>query len=115
MVMFSLAMVMFPTVQSKAREQHDLAVGADRLPTPEDLDSLPYIQAIYMETLRWVPVLPLAVPHRAIAGDEYEDYYIPAGTIVIGVRRRWVCFSQVHAENILAVSAEHLVRSNCEY
>ena len=85
--MFSLAMVMFPTVQSKAQEQLDLVVGADRLPTPEDLDSLPYIRAIYMETLRWVPVLPLAVPHRAISGDEYEGYYIPAGTIVIGVRR----------------------------
>ena len=86
MLSFFLAMAMFPGVQEKARKQLELVVGTDRLPALEDLDSLPYIQATYMEALRWAPVLPLGVPHRAISADEYEGYYIPAGTTVIGVR-----------------------------
>ena len=85
MLSFFVAIVMFPTVQRKAQEELDLVVGADRLPTIGDLRSLPYVQAIYMETLRWAPVLPLAVPHRAILADEYEGYHIPAGSVVIGV------------------------------
>ena len=81
-----MAMVMFPTVQETAHEELDLVLGTGRLPTIEDLAALPYIQAIYMETLRWIPVLPLGVPHRAISTDEYEGHCIPAGTTIIAVR-----------------------------
>ena len=90
---------MFPAVQATAREELDLVLGTGRLPNIEDLASLPYIQAIYMEALRWAPVLPLGVPHRSISADEYEGYYIPAGTTVIGVRLSHIC---------LAPSAESL-------
>ncbi|KAJ3546252.1 hypothetical protein NM688_g5535 [Phlebia brevispora] len=80
---FLLAMLAAPHVQRKAQAELDSVVGTDRLPTVEDLPSLPFVQAIYLEAMRWMPVLPLGVPRRAIADDEYKGYHIPAGTIIM--------------------------------
>ena len=76
---------MYPEAQRKAQEELDLAVGQERLPDFEDRESLPYIQAIILESLRWMPVLPLGVPHKTMAEDEYMGYLIPKGTIVMAV------------------------------
>ena len=76
---------MTPSAQRKAQLELDTVIGSDRLPTVEDISSLPYIQAILMEVSRWAPVLPLGVPHSVIVDDEYQGYSIPKGTIVIGV------------------------------
>lgn len=54
---FILAMVLFPEVQKKAQAEID-AVCIDRLPSFDDLDALPYVQAIVNEALRWNPVVP---------------------------------------------------------
>jgi cytochrome P450 len=51
-----------------AQEELDRVVG-DRLPTYADQDSLPYINAIVKESLRWELVIPLGVPHRAMQDD----------------------------------------------
>ncbi|KAF7789487.1 hypothetical protein EIP86_000433 [Pleurotus ostreatoroseus] len=83
---FILAMSMFPHVQAKAQQELDDVVGPGHLPTPTDMDSLPYIKAILSEVLRWQPVLPLGVPHCALEDDEYAGFAIPAGTTVIAVR-----------------------------
>ena len=76
---------MQPGIQKRAREELDVVVGPDRLPTFEDYDELPYIQAIIMECSRWLPVAPLAIPHRSIADDYYNGYFIPEGTMIIAV------------------------------
>ena len=52
-------MALHPGVQKKAQDQIDEVVGRERLPTFSDLDSLPYVHAIYKELLRWQPVAPL--------------------------------------------------------
>ena len=57
---FFLAMVLNPAVQAKAQAQIDSVLGTDRLPVFEDLSSLPYIQAIMMEVLRYYPVTPFS-------------------------------------------------------
>ena len=62
---FFLAMAMYPNVQRKAQEELDRVVGKDRLPDFQDQDSLPYINALIMELLRWHPIAPLGVPHRS--------------------------------------------------
>ncbi|KAH8094928.1 cytochrome P450 [Cristinia sonorae] len=80
---FLLAMALYPNVQKKAQEELDRVVGTGRLPEPSDWDSLVYIQAVTLETMRWIPAGPLAVPHRLTEDDEYNGYFIPAGTIVI--------------------------------
>ncbi|KAF8639539.1 hypothetical protein AX17_001444 [Amanita inopinata Kibby_2008] len=79
-----LAMVMFPEVQRRAREEVDSAVGAHRLPDFCDRAALPYIDAMISETLRWNPPTPLAVPHRALQDDIYEGFFIPKGATVVG-------------------------------
>ena len=52
-------MGLYPDVQKKARAEIDAVVGSDRLPTYEDQQSLPYIDAIVKEVLRWRPGIPL--------------------------------------------------------
>jgi len=46
---------MYPDAQSKAFEEIDRVIGHDRLPTLADLENLPYIEALWKETLRWSP------------------------------------------------------------
>ena len=49
-------MMMNPSVQRKAQEEIDRVVGVDRLPDLSDRDSLPYVECIMKETLRYVRV-----------------------------------------------------------
>ena len=96
-------MSLYPDVQREAQAKIDAVVGRDRLPTFEDLERLPFVQAVFKELLRWQPVLPLGVllrllqykvyqtdlstpaaPHLLTRDDEYRGYYIPKGTLVIG-------------------------------
>lgn len=76
-------MIIYPEIQKKAQAQLDEVVGENRLPNFADRPSLPYIDALVRESVRWQPVLPLGVPHRLLADDEYNGYFIPKGTLVI--------------------------------
>lgn len=83
---FMCAMAKYPEVQIKARMELDRVVGQDRLPDFSDYDSLPYIQAIVLESTRWIPATHLALPHASSEADEYRGFSIPKGTIVFAVR-----------------------------
>ncbi len=76
---------MYPEVQKKAQVELDALVDPRRLPDISDLRDLVYIRAIYLETLRWKPVIPLGLPHSVIQDDEYNGYFIPKGTVVLPV------------------------------
>lgn len=52
-------MVLYPEVQKKAQAELDRVIGTGRLPEPSDKNSLPYIEALVRETLRWHPVVPV--------------------------------------------------------
>ncbi|KAL4810469.1 cytochrome P450 [Aspergillus unguis] len=65
------------------RVQEELDSISNRLPSFDDIDSLPYLRAFIQETLRWRPVAPLAVPHSLEQDDEYEGYRIPKGSWVL--------------------------------
>ena len=53
-------MIIFPDVQKKAQAEVDKVLGGERLPTLADRgETLPYIEAMYLELLRWHPVAPL--------------------------------------------------------
>ncbi|KAG2090009.1 cytochrome P450 [Suillus discolor] len=82
LMIFSLAMVLYPEVQKRAQAEIDSVVGKERLPTFEDRASLPYIEAVLRETWRWQPVTPLGVPHATSSDDVYNGYFIPKGTII---------------------------------
>ncbi len=50
-----------PDIQRKAQDEVDKVVGTDRLPEMSDRDSLPYVNRIMREALRFAPVAPLVV------------------------------------------------------
>ncbi|OSD00712.1 cytochrome P450 [Trametes coccinea BRFM310] len=80
---FFLAMALHPAVQAKAREELDRIVGAHRLPSFDDFGSIPYIDAIVKEILRWHPIVPILMPHKLCEDDVYEGYHLEKGSIVM--------------------------------
>ncbi|KJA15574.1 hypothetical protein HYPSUDRAFT_148882 [Hypholoma sublateritium FD-334 SS-4] len=81
---FVLAMVAHPDVLTRAQREADSVMCQDRLPTFDDRDSLPYINGIVHEVLRWNPPAPFAIPHMSVNDDEYQGYHIPAKSIIVG-------------------------------
>ncbi|KAF7374549.1 O-methylsterigmatocystin oxidoreductase [Mycena sanguinolenta] len=79
---FFLAMALYPDIQKKAQTEIDTVIGTDRLPEFEDRPSLPFVEALYREVMRWKPVTPLGAPHASTADDVYNGYFIPKGTTV---------------------------------
>jgi cytochrome P450 len=80
---FTLAMILFPHVQLKAREEIDREVGTDRLPSFDDRENLPYINALVKEVLRWWPIAPMGFPHTTDEDIEYDGYFIPKGAYLL--------------------------------
>jgi len=80
---FTMLMALNPDIQRRAREQINSVVGMGRLPIFEDRDSLPLIDAILRETIRWSPAVRLNLPHGVTEDDIYDGYFIPKGTNVI--------------------------------
>ncbi|EIW84358.1 cytochrome P450 [Coniophora puteana RWD-64-598 SS2] len=78
-----VALLQNPVVQKRAQDDIQAVIGNDRLPTFEDRPSLPYIEAMVREALRWNTVLPLGVPHFSTEDDVYEGYFIPKGSTVL--------------------------------
>jgi cytochrome P450 len=58
------------------------AVLGDRLPTYDDLGSLPFARQVLEESLRLYPPA-WAITRRAIADDELAGHVLPAGSLVI--------------------------------
>ncbi|RPD62677.1 cytochrome P450 [Lentinus tigrinus ALCF2SS1-7] len=86
---FFLAMSLNPDVQKKAQAELDSVVGPQRLPDPRDKASLPYVNAVLKETLRWHPVAPFGIPHTTGDDIEYRGYFIPKGTTFVA--NTWAC------------------------
>jgi cytochrome P450 len=82
---FMLACAAFgPSFIPKAQQELDAVVGKDRMPTYEDYEALPYIQAVVSETLRWRPVAVLGgTPHASTEDFMYEGMFIPKGSTLI--------------------------------
>ena len=78
-------MSLYPDVQRKAQEELDRVVGPNRLPNFDDYDNLVYIRAIALESARWIPVLPMGVPHAVMRDDEYKGFHIPKNSTIIAV------------------------------
>ncbi|KAK2460279.1 hypothetical protein APHAL10511_007668 [Amanita phalloides] len=80
---FILLMALYPDVQKRAQDEIDRVVGKDRLPNLDDQDELVYVGAVIKEVLRFAPVAPLGLPHRAMEEDAYMGYRIPRGATVV--------------------------------
>ncbi|KAG8793514.1 hypothetical protein FRC12_002474 [Ceratobasidium sp. 428] len=79
MTTFIIAMQMYPDVQSRARQEVLSTLDPiTRLPEPAAVMRLAYLARVLKEVLRWIPVLPITVPHATMEQDEYNGYTIPA-------------------------------------
>lgn len=63
-------MAMYPDVQKKAHAEIDAVIGNERLPELSDRDSLPYVNALTKESLRWQSVLPMGMSNLLSARSE---------------------------------------------
>ncbi|KAI9508275.1 cytochrome P450 [Russula earlei] len=89
LVWWALAMIAYPEFQKRAQDELDTVVGRSRTPSFADAPSLPYIQALIKESLRWRPALPMGIPHTPTEDDWYEGMFIPKGTVC--VTNLWQC------------------------
>lgn len=76
-------MALNPHVARRAQKELDEVLGSERLPDFSDEVDLPYISAIAKELYRWGCPFPIGVPKRVREDDTYNNYFIPAGTIVV--------------------------------
>ena len=93
-------MSLHPTIQACAQTELDTVIGPDRLPSVSDRGSLPYVEAVIKEVMRWHPMLPLGMcmvqlslqlglmlclgfPRSVATDDTYDGYHIAKGTIIL--------------------------------
>ncbi|TDL26777.1 PAH-inducible cytochrome P450 monooxygenase PC-PAH 3 [Rickenella mellea] len=101
---FVLAMSLYPDVQKKAQAAVDDALSGQRLPDFSDYGTIPYLDAVVNEVLRWHPGAPLGLFHAANKDDYYEGYLIPKGTMISP--NVWAI---LHDESIYGVDTEDFV------
>ncbi|KAH7923263.1 cytochrome P450 [Leucogyrophana mollusca] len=87
LLVFVLAMTLHSDVQERARAEIHAVLGSNELPAFEHRASLPYVEAVLREVLRWHPVVPLGIPHATSTSDIYNGYHIPKGLSVVCVSR----------------------------
>ncbi|KAJ5523652.1 hypothetical protein N7494_010302 [Penicillium frequentans] len=80
---FFLAMTMFPDVQCEAQREIDKVFGTPTLPKTTDRESLPYVNALVKEALRWHTIAPFSIPHRADEDDLINGFAIPKNAIIL--------------------------------
>ena len=74
-------LVNHPKIQDDVFREIDDVIGK-RHPKIEDKLSMPFTQAVILETLRYHSSLPFAIPHVTKCDSELKGFLIPAGTIV---------------------------------
>ncbi|KAI9574120.1 cytochrome P450 [Boletus coccyginus] len=79
---FYLAMTLYPSVMKKAQQELDSIVGTGELPTFADRSSLPYLEAVFTELLRWHSPNPITI-RCTTEDDVYDGYLIPAKSYVM--------------------------------
>ena len=80
-------MTLHPEIQRKAQNVLQMVVGGDWLPCASDRTSLPYLEALILECMRWKPVAQIVFPHKSLEEDEYRGWRIPAGSLILPLNR----------------------------
>lgn len=75
-------MAAYPNIQREVQKELD-GLLHDRLPTTEDIPSLPTTQASIAEVHRIRSVVPVGIPHATTDNIELFDFYIPKGTMIL--------------------------------
>lgn len=78
-----ILMLHYPGVQDKIHKELDEVIGSGRLPCLKDRENLPYLEAVILEALRFVTIVPLSLPHKATRDSSLGGYDIAKGTLLI--------------------------------
>ncbi|ODM89328.1 Cytochrome P450 2J6 [Orchesella cincta] len=70
-------------VQQKAQKELDTVVSSGCQVSLADKQSLPYTEAVMLETLRLSSIVTLGVPRQMLADTEFHGYFLPKGVTVI--------------------------------
>ncbi|CAG0879149.1 unnamed protein product [Darwinula stevensoni] len=84
-----LFLLCHPEIQEKLQAEVDSVVGPDRLPSLDDRDRMPYMQAFIMEVQRLANLLPFGLPHFATEDIEVAGHRFPKGTSFLA--NVWSC------------------------
>ncbi|KAJ3562870.1 hypothetical protein NP233_g9312 [Leucocoprinus birnbaumii] len=87
---FFALMSLHPIVLKRAQGDIDRVTEGERLPTFDDWERLPYIDAIVLEVLRYNVVTPLGMPHSTARDDVYNGKIIPKGSMICA--NLWLIF-----------------------
>ena len=109
-----LFMANFPDIQQKLRNEIDNFVGVDQVIDHDRKSKLHYVQAFVSESLRYRPVAPLGLPHKATVDSSVSGHSIPKGTTVqvheyaiLHVTRHWDRPEEFRPERFLDENGKH--------
>ncbi len=68
-------LVNHPHIQDQAYQEIDNAIGK-RAPAFEDRQSIPYMEALMMETLRYASITALSIPHYSHCDSEINGFFV---------------------------------------
>ncbi|ESO11058.1 hypothetical protein HELRODRAFT_132066, partial [Helobdella robusta] len=69
-------------IQEQIRNELDIVVGTNKLPSLNDKLQLPITEATILELMRIRTLVPLAVPHLTIKESVIDGNFIPSNTVV---------------------------------
>ncbi|XP_019152629.1 PREDICTED: cytochrome P450 76A2-like [Ipomoea nil] len=72
-----------PEAMEKVRAEISKVVGSEKKLEENDIDNLPYLQAVVKETFRLHPPLPFLIPRKAVEDTKFMGYDVPKDTQVL--------------------------------
>jgi cytochrome P450 len=79
---FFHAMLLFPDILKRVYKEIISVTDGTRLPQISDRVSLPFTEAVWKESVRWNPFIPVGVPHVNSRDETINGYTIKAGTLI---------------------------------
>ncbi|PVF92956.1 cytochrome P450 [Serendipita vermifera] len=79
---YLLALFLYPDVAQRIYEEVQTVTHGERLPNIADRPNLPYTEAVFKESVRFRPFLPLGIPHVNSEDEVIRGYFIPKGTMI---------------------------------
>ena len=109
-----LILATYPDIQQKLRDEIDSVVDIGEVTRLEHKSKLNYVQAFVSETLRFRPVVPLGVPHKAIIDSTIAGHPVPKDTpvhlhenAILNDPRHWDKPEEFRPERFLDKNGKH--------
>ncbi|XP_069606901.1 cytochrome P450 2G1-like [Ranitomeya imitator] len=80
-----LIMIQYPYIQEKVQREIDIVIGPTRMPGISHRTQMPYTNAVVHEIMRYVDLVPMALPHKVSEDTVFRGFMIPKGTTVLPI------------------------------